>query len=114
MLAHLSQERSGHRATSSNQNKLRRTFFKPVSFETIFTQAFTLHCGMHRAFGSASGKTKCGTESRIRKSCHDLSAIETDDRGYGPQVRAGLFELRAFGGVTRQGIDPSWHQSRLS
>jgi hypothetical protein len=39
MLAHLPQVRRAQRVMPSNQNKLRRTFFKPISFETIFYAA---------------------------------------------------------------------------
>jgi hypothetical protein len=68
------------------QNKLRKYFCKPVSFETIFYAALALHCGMHRG----ERETNCDTAGRIRKFCHDLSAIETDDRSDGLHPCAGL------------------------
>jgi hypothetical protein len=39
--------------TPSNRKKLRRNFFKPILFETIFCAALALHCGIHRGSGSA-------------------------------------------------------------
>jgi hypothetical protein len=96
MLAHLPQERSTHPVTPSNRKKLRRNFFKPILFETIFCAAFFTQPSRCTAASIETPalppvKTKNGIAGRIRKSCHDLSAIATDDGGYGPHsMRAYL------------------------
>jgi hypothetical protein len=85
---------------------LRRNFFKPLSFEAIFCAALALHCGIHRAFGSAAEKQ----DAPLQLACANTIMTSPQSAWMTEAMTAydaGLFELRAFGGVTRPGNDPS-------